>query len=184
MKAKFLYSVALALIIQSTVMADTQYVNKYTYKNITGDFSSLDSYRYSSENAEKKEHAIIFCIDSNVIYADGKEKIISEAPYISEGRTMLPLRAIIETFNTFNSDVYISWDSENKQVKTRFQDKIVVFTVGKDTYELNGVSKKMYEGLPVMKNGRIFVPLRVFAESMELNVLWNNQDKTIVVTNG
>lgn len=184
MKAKFLFTTVLVFVMQSIAAADTVHASKNTYENITGDFSSVDSYHYSSGDIENKAHTLIFCIDSDVIYADGKETIIDEAPYISEGRTMLPLRAVIETFNTFNSDVNISWDSQNKQVRTRFQDKEAVFTVGSNVYELNGVSKKMDGGMPVLKNGRTFVPLRVIAESMGLNVSWNDKDRTITVTNG
>lgn len=152
MKAKILFTAAMVFIMQSIVMADTEYISKNTYENITGDFSSVDSYHYSSDDIGNKEHILILCIDSNVIYMDGEEKIADEAPYISEGRTMLPLRVIIEIFNTFNSDVSISWDSQSKQVRTRFQDIEATFTIGSNIYEVNGISQKMDGGIHYEKN--------------------------------
>ncbi len=181
MKTKILLTAALVFVIQGTVMADTVYKNTNTYKNISGDFSSVESYHYSSDNSD---HTLIFTINSNIIFVNGTESTIDEAPYISENRTMLPLRAVIETFNTFNNEVNISWDSQTQQVKVNFQDKEAVFTIGKNTYELNGVSKKMDGGMPVIKNGRTFVPLRVIAETMDLNVVWNDKEQTITVKNG
>lgn len=59
--------------------------------------------------ATKENHTVQFTLYSTVYYIDGQTQVTDIAPTIIQGRTMLPLRAFAEAFDTkidWNSDLY------------------------------------------------------------------------------
>jgi hypothetical protein len=52
-------------------------------------------------------------------------------------------------------------------------DKVISMCVGKTSYTANGQSAKM-DTSPVLKNGRVFVPVRFVAEALNCTVNYTN----------
>lgn len=94
----------------NTAFAEDGIINLNTkvYKNINGDFSMSDTYYYSSEDKKSEKHTAVFALYSNKVKVDGKTLTIDAVPYINGGRTMLPLRAVMEIFKAFENNVSIS----------------------------------------------------------------------------
>jgi len=172
----------------NTVFADVNITHSNTkvYKNIDGDFSASDTYYYSTEDKKKSKHTAVFSLDSDKINIDGSFvniDDIDEAPYISGGRTMFPLRLISEVIKVFENEVSVSWNSVDKNAVVTYKDKDIIFTAEKDTYTINGEIRKMSGGTPEIKNNRIFIPIREISDTMNLDMSWNALNKEITISN-
>ena len=110
--------------------------------------------------------------------SDGKVRtiLLEEIPFVNEsGRTMVPVRAITESFGA-----EVSWDGEvNAVTIVRGEDKIVL-TIYNDTALLNGEEIKL-DSAPVIKAGRTFVPLRFIGEAFGYNINYVASTKQIVI---
>lgn len=101
-------------------------------------------------------------------------------PYLSDAdRVMLPFRIVGESL-----EISFDWKEKNVIAKgynvetgaTRF----IEFTPGLYTMRVDGQSVAIDETL-TLKDGRSYIPIRVFAESFGYNVEWKN--KSVYITN-
>jgi hypothetical protein len=190
MKAMFKSAAGFAVVgvmifsaVGNTLAAtNVSYSNTKVYKNINGDFSSSDTYYYSTENKSSENHKIVFVKDSITVGVDGEEVTIDQAPYIKDGRMMLPLRAVTQTLKTFKNDVSISWNSLDRKAIINYDGNELVFTADSDVYTVNGKSVKMTGGKTEIKNGRSFIPLRALADAMGLDTEWQASDGSVTIT--
>lgn len=169
----------------NTVFADTDivYSDRSVYENISGNLTVSNTHYYSTENKQGIKHKVIFIPESDRVSIDETYKDIDEPPYISGGRTMLPLRAVTEILKTFENNVSINWNSADKKAVIIYKDKQVVFTVYSDVYTVNGKEIEMTDGVSEIKNNRIFIPIRELINAMDLNISWNDKSKEIIITN-
>jgi hypothetical protein len=109
----------------------------------------------------------------------------SASPFMQDGRTLVPLRAIAEAL-----DVYIMWIPDSNGI-FYFNDEGVghLLTLGSRTVELGGGAGVEPERItidvaPVSRNGVTFVPVRFIAESFGISTAWNDSTRTVVVGDG
>ena len=157
--------------------------NLNVYKNVNGDFTISDTYYYSNEDKDTSNHTVVFTLDSNMVDVDSNYIYIDEPIYTSNGKTMFPLEAVAETIKVFENNVNINWNSANKNVVISYDDNEIVFTAEKNIYTFNGKNIKMTDGIPEIKNGRIFIPVREIANVMNLSISWNPNSKKITISN-
>ena len=87
------------------------------------------------------------------------------APYVADGRTMVPIRALTETFGA-----KVDYDNDAKTVTIVDGDTTVVMTIGETTYTVNGEEQTM-DVAPVIGSGdRTYVPVRFVAEALGYKV--------------
>jgi flavodoxin len=108
---------------------------------------------------------------------NGAEKSIDAAPVIENGRTLLPVRAVVEEMGG-----NVSWNSESKQATLNNDENTIILTIDSQTAVLNN-EEKLLDTSPVIIDGRTFLPIRFIAESFGYNVEWNDTDKEIVISN-
>ena len=128
---------------------------------------------------ESKE--IILQIDNPVMKVNGEEKNIDEegtAPVIVDGRTLLPVRAIVEEIGG-----EVAWNAETKEVTLTHEDQEIVLTIDSDEGFLNG-EPQVLDAAPAIINGRTMLPIRFVAQSFGFNVDWNSETKEITISNG
>ncbi len=106
----------------------------------------------------------------------GKPCVLDAAPYVENGRTLVPLRFIAEALGA-------KVDYENGVVTAALGDKTAVMTVGSASFTVNGEAKTM-ETPPVIVNGRTLVPLRALGEALGLIVDWDGERGEITVKRG
>ena len=117
--------------------------------------------------------AIFMLVNSAVFYAnevrveiDGSPVPFDVAPFIQEGRTMVPLRAIADML-----DIEVEWNPDNREISYRnHEDVIFVLTVGYEYVafglSIDDMQTVHLDAPPVIVNDRTFVPLRFIAESL------------------
>lgn len=105
------------------------------------------------------------------------KNILEAAPFISDGRTMVPVRAISDAFGA-NTD----WEDKKREVKILSGDKEILLTIDNPLVVVNGEEKKL-DAAPVIVNGRTFVPLRFVSEELSYNVNYVNATKQVIIDN-
>lgn len=131
------------------------------------------------ETASANEYQIT--IGSPSIVKNGEVSYTADvSPYLSNGYTMLPLRALLEVSNP---DQDVKWSAEQKAAYTFVNNKLVIINPGLDTYK-KGTDKIELSTPAETKNGRLFVSLRDWMNIMEIDgsqLGWNPETKTVTL---
>jgi len=112
--------------------------------------------------------SLLMKLDSKSYTLNKVQKSFDVTPVIVEGRTLVPIRLISESFG---ADV--DWDDLTKTVTVKLGDKTLNIKIG--------------EKLPGMDvpaqiiSGRTMVPLRFISEYFDANVVYNDSDRTIAI---
>ena len=116
-------------------------------------------------------------IGSNVMYA-GKNEIQLDVPaYISNGYTMLPVRAVTKALSNV---AIVRWDDATRTVTITFGSRIISMTVGSSTMNMNGVPVQMQAAVEITGD-RAFIPLRDMGYALGLGddkIAWDDATKT------
>ncbi len=128
-----------------------------------------------ADAADTKDMSIILQIENLNMTVNGTEKEIDAAPVIIDGRTLLPVRAVVEEMG---GDVI--WDREAKQATLNHGNNEIVLTIDSETALLNNEEQTL-DTAPVIISGRTFLPIRFIAENFGYNVEWNGENKTVTI---
>lgn len=96
-------------------------------------------------------------------------------PIVKSGRTLVPIRAIIEAF-----DGAVRWDSTTQTATLTLEDDVISLVIGSKTAYLNRAAHTL-DVAPVIVNGRTMLPIRFIAEGFNLGVAWESDTKTVTV---
>ena len=126
------------------------------------------------------ETAVVLQIDNPVMTVNGVEKAVDEGydtkPVIVDGRTLLPVRAVIEEFGG-----NVNWNSDTKEVSLTHNENEIVLTINSTQASINS-SVQNLDTAPVIINNRTMLPIRFIAESFGFDVECNQNNKTITIT--
>ncbi len=114
--------------------------------------------------------------DEITVIVNGKQVLFDQKPIISEGRTLVPLRAI---FEALNSDV--QWDDVTKTVTSSRGDIKISLQIGSSDMYVNDAVKVLDVPAQIV-NGRTLVPVRAISEAFGAKVEWNGETKTVIIT--
>ena len=125
-----------------------------------------------------KKGTASFVIGSKKYTVNGVEKTMDGAPYLANGRTMIPVRYVSEAFGIAGNNIAFE-----KGVITLFAgNRIVQLTNGSNIALVNGVKFPMEQAV-VIKEGRTYIPVGEVGRILGVNVNWNNETKTATFTN-
>ncbi len=116
-------------------------------------------------------------IGSNVMYAGETEIELDVPAYISNGYTMLPVRAVTEALS---GSAIVRWDDSTKTVTITFGSRVISMAVGSSSMNINGVPVQMQAAMEIT-NDRAFIPLRDLGYALGLNdskIAWDDTTKT------
>jgi len=118
------------------------------------------------------------------IYATVNDKTVKldAAPYIKNGRTMVPLRFISEAFGATTD-----WNPTTRTVLITLNDLRITFQIGNLNAAIEKASSVQpkiitLDAAPEITNSRTFVPIRVIGESFGASVEYEPQTKTITIS--
>jgi|GEM_PF-2552586 len=110
------------------------------------------------------------------VVVDGQTLQLDVAPVISEGRTLLPLRAVAEALGA-----EVNYDSDSKTIQINKDDSLITLTINKKECMVDGVQKEL--DVPATStNGRTLVPLRFVGETLGATVEWVAASKQVKIT--
>ena len=128
--------------------------------------------------AEEEKPEVTETKDPNKIevFLNGKKMTFDSEPYIENGTTRVPMRAIFEGLGA-----KVDWNSEDKIVTAEKDGVEIKLTIGEETALVNGEENKLLVPAEI-KNSRTMVPLRFVSEALGAKVDWDGETKTITIT--
>jgi hypothetical protein len=112
---------------------------------------------------------------------NGSTRPLDSPPIIKNGRTLLPIRPIVEALGGT-----VGWDGAEKKVTISLGSTTIELWIGKNTARVNGVSKSIdstnSKVVPEIINGRTMLPLRFVTENLGCQLQWNPNTQTITIT--
>ena len=128
--------------------------------------------------SKSKTTIITLKIDSPYIVIDGiSNKIDAQGskPIIKNGRTLLPIRTLIESLGGT-----IEWDAKEKKVSIYLNGHSIILWIGKTTALVDG-SKVTLDVATEIINSRTYLPLRFISENLGASVNWDPTTRTITI---
>lgn len=126
------------------------------------------------------ETTLVLQINNPMMSVNGEEAEVDPGfgttPVISEGRTLVPVRAIVEAMGG-----NVDWNADNQTATLSYGDNEISLTVGSTTAELNHESR-VIDTAPVIINNRTMLPIRFIAEGFGFDTDWDADSKTITIT--
>ncbi len=138
------------------------------------------SYRvtYMAQYKQKKSFVIELKIGNPFIKINGISKKIDtqgSKPIIKDGRTLLPIRVLIESLGGT-----IKWNAKERKVTITLNGRSIILWIGKKTAVVNG-NKVQLDVAPIIINGRTYLPLRFISENLGASVYWDPNNKTVTI---
>ena len=122
---------------------------------------------------------IVLQVDNPMMSVGGiKEEVDpgrATSPIIIEGRTMVPIRAIVEAM-----DGSLGWEGDTQKITLDARGKKVEMWIGETSIKVNGATKNM-DVAPTIQNERTYVPLRFAAENLDANIDWIGPTREVVI---
>ena len=135
----------------------------------------------------KTTATVTFTVGKNTYTYEDKTGYLESPPFIdSNGRTLLPLRAVAGTLGIDAQN--IQWDNINQIItilipknETSQYQKAIRYEIGSRTITIDGTTQEM-DTAPVIQNGITFLPLRPLLNSLGIsddNITWDADTYTV-----
>lgn len=108
----------------------------------------------------------------------GNELKFDVPPVIKEGRTLIPVRAIMNSLGAG-----VKWDAETKTVTITKGEQTIVLTLDSMAVQVNGQDQQIDYPARLISN-RTFVPIRFIAETFGCKVAYDEESDTVTVEDG
>ena len=119
--------------------------------------------------------AKILEIGQNVMKTDRGDVELEAAPAIYEGRTLLPIRAVIEAIGGT-----VAWDGKEQKITLTRNGHLVILQINKTAAFLDG-RITLLDAVPIIENNRTLSPLRFAAEALGCEVVWQEKNSQIYI---
>ena len=119
---------------------------------------------------------VVLTVGQKTMQVNGMPVAVDAAPFIKDGRTLLPIRVLIETLGGT-----VQWNAQTKTATVALGSRTVALTVGSAKALVNG-SPVTLDVAPMIVKGRTFLPLRAVAENLGLDLAWDAASQTISFT--
>jgi hypothetical protein len=119
----------------------------------------------------------VFAYENVNISINGESRYFSPSPQIVNGRTMVPIRFIVEDKALQGQ---VNWEPVTGKVTIACQGKSFEFVIGSRRVVVNGAVSYM-DVSPYIYNNRTFVPLRFIAENLGAVVGWRASSRQVTI---
>lgn len=144
---------------------------------------ATETYTINYVPQKVKSVMVMVQIGSPLIEVNGVSKKIDaqgSKPVIKNGRTLLPIRALIESLGGT-----ITWNGKTRQVGIELNGHSILLTIDKNVALVDGIETPIDPNnpsvTPIIINGRTYLPLRFVAENLGATVDWDSSTKTITI---
>jgi len=128
------------------------------------------------KSVDPNQHIITLSVGSKVAHLDGQLVTLDTPPVIVSGRTLVPLRPIIEGLGGV-----ITWVPETRSVEMVFNGTTLLLQIGNRTAVVDGKAVTLDVPAAIM-NGRTMLPVRFVSEHLGADVQWEPLRKTVTIT--
>lgn len=110
------------------------------------------------------------------VILEGQELQFDVAPQIVNGRVLVPMRKIFESFG-----LVVTWDGTLQAAMGRNENMDIVFVIGSNIAVVNGKESKLEVPAQII-SGSTMVPLRFLSENLQYNVIWQGDSNLILLS--
>ncbi|MGI6361661.1 MAG: copper amine oxidase N-terminal domain-containing protein [Bacillota bacterium] len=172
----FILGVVMAVAIPSWATSNTasdplvskSWVDAY----VTHQFNKVENSLKQLNAAPEGIHVILY-INKKDALINNQPVQIDVPPLIKNSRTLVPIRFVGESLGA-----QVNWQGKNKTATIIKNDTIVTITLNKREATVNGKTVTL-DCLPMEQSGRILVPIRFVAESLNCQVKWTGATKRV-----
>lgn len=118
---------------------------------------------------------VAFAVNQTAYTVDGQAKMMEVAPFIHEGRLMVPVRYLDDLFG-----MQPTWDAAEKTVTIVYNSAVYQMTIGSNLITVNGTQQIEMYGQAMIVDGRTFVPASRFARAMGIEYTWDGATQVVV----
>ncbi len=151
-------------------------ISSYTFTNVMSNHAI--SARFEKG---RQQTAIVLQIGQAAFTVNGDRKTLDSPPVIVNGRTLVPIRAIIEALGGA-----VEWDGVTRKATVSLGNVTIELWIGKSVARVNNVSTRIdstnLKVVPEIINGRTMLPLRFVSENVGCVVEWTAASQTITIT--
>ena len=115
--------------------------------------------------------------DNITVLVNNQEVLFDAQPFIENDRVMVPIRAISEAL-----DIKVTWDELNQLVTGYVEDREYLYIKVGSNAATVGLTSVETDVAPLIKEDRVFIPLRFFSEAFDANVFWNQEKRVVEIT--
>ncbi|MFD2331466.1 stalk domain-containing protein [Cohnella sp. GCM10020058] len=133
------------------------------------------SLQYPSVVEDGAQSNIVLQLGQKSATVDGKSVALDIAPLLLNGTTYLPLRFVSDALGAD-----IGWDQAAQKATVTGGGKLVELWVGKPDLLNTGV-RATAAATPILRSGRVLVPVRVVSTELGRKVGWDQKTKTITI---
>ncbi len=128
---------------------------------------------------DSNQMRIELVIDSDAALVDENHVELEKAPTIINGRTVVPLRFITETFG-----FEVIWNGDTKEITLKKDTLEITLKTGEKSVKVkDGGEVKTYttDPPPTIIDGRTMVPIRFFSEVVSAEIEWIGEERKIIL---
>lgn len=172
----------------STVTLTARPVAGWRFVGWSGDIQSTSNPLAITMNANKavlatfekiedpNAHTVQLTVGQASASIDGEKVTLDSPPVIVSGRTLVPLRPIIEGLGGT-----IAWVPDTRSVQVELNGTTLLLQIGNRTAVVNGSGTTMDVPASIIK-GRTMLPVRFISEHLGAQVQWDQATKTVTIT--
>ncbi|QXM05590.1 copper amine oxidase N-terminal domain-containing protein [Crassaminicella indica] len=112
------------------------------------------------------------------VEVNGLKLELDVVPYIKNGRTMIPFRAI---FEALGAEVDYDFNNQNERKVWGIKGENKVDMIIGSPKALRNNKEVYMDTIPEIKDGRTFIPVRYASEWLGAKVDWNDETKTVLI---
>ena len=151
-------------------------ISSYTFTNVTANHTIEATFE-----KEITQTTIVLQIGNSTFTVNGVQNTLDSPPIIKNSRTLLPIRAIIESLGGT-----VLWDATERKVTVSLGSITIELWIGKPTAKVYGIDTPIDatnpKVVPEIINSRTMLPLRFVTENLGCDVEWDGTTKTITIT--
>jgi uncharacterized protein YkwD len=110
------------------------------------------------------------------VIANGERLTFDVPPILHNNRTLVPFRAIFEAYGAQD----IAWNQELQKATGSVDSTTIELTVGSNIALVNGSHVEL-DVPPIVKNGRVLVPVRFISEALGYDVEWDGAKREVII---
>jgi len=120
-------------------------------------------------------YTLVLTIGSSAMSVDGTRATLDSPPIIREGRTLLPIRAVIEAL-----EGSVGWDAVARKATVTLGTHTIEIWIGSNQARVNGADVPL-DVAAMIVNSRTLLPLRFVAENLGCTVTWDPVGRTVTI---
>jgi len=155
--------------------SDIQDYDGYHINSTTWSFKTRGSQTSSSSSGSL--NPLSGTANHPLVVLNGQYLNFEVQPYIKNGRTFLPYRALLDALGASS----VNWDSKLRKVSAALDNNQIELTIGYKVIVKNGQSYLM-DVAPEITNNRTMIPLRFVTEALGFTTDWDANNHLIYLT--